>query len=43
MAKQADKEILVDNDERKVLKELFMTSYPTIKSALQYRSKRLGT
>jgi len=39
MAKKASKEILVDNGERKVLKELFKTSYPTIKSALQYRSK----
>ncbi len=39
MAKKVDKEILVNNGERKVLKELFNTSYPTIQTALQYKSK----
>ena len=39
MAKKAEKEILVENGEKKVLKELFGKSYPTIQAALQYRSK----
>ena len=37
----AKKEILMNNGDRKKLRELFNVSYPTVSSALKYKSKTL--
>ena len=38
MARTSDKEILVENGEKLALKTIFKTSYPTIRSALRFRT-----